>query len=97
MSVDLANAVIQLPLATILSVMYLREAYRLRILPRKRARRFGFTVMGSITAGLMSWRFSTIAAWAPPELEPAGDITTQTLLLIGLGIAYLLLRDNRLI
>lgn len=94
MSFDVLIALLQLPLAAWLSVMYLREAQRLHEKGAHRRRMNGLVAVGSITAGLMAWRFATITTWAPPELHPGGDQVTQTLLLVGLGIAYILLREH---
>lgn len=107
---DLLHAMIQIPLATAVAIAYFREAFSisdhvvqdpttLRILGfhvrASRLRVWLLTTLGAIAGAFVSWRAMVVLEAVPPDYRMDGGQLAQTMLLVGIAIAYYLLKEPR--
>lgn len=92
---DLTHAIIQVPLATLLACLFFREAFSMSDRACSSWRIWMTVIMGALTGGFVSWRIGVVLEAVPPEYRVDGGQAAQTMLLVVIGIAYLLLREPR--
>lgn len=89
------HAMLQIPLAFVLSVLYFREAIWLSQNKGKQRRITSLWVLGSFAGAMLAWRFSVVVEVLSEGWRINGGQLLQTLLLIGFIVAYLELKEPR--
>lgn len=95
MPTDLIHAIIQLPLATAVAIAYFREAFTIDHHNGSAVRIWCLMLLGAIAGGFVGWRLMVVFEAVPPDYRMDGGQLAQTTLLIGIAIAYYLLKEPR--
>lgn len=92
---DLFHAIIQVPLAVAVAIAYFREAFTIEDQLGSTLRVWLLTILGAFGVAFASWRTMVVIEAVPPEYRMDGGQLAQTMLLVGIAIAYCLLKEPR--